>query len=110
MSLDDIPCVYLVTSMVRIASGQLQVEGRTVCSDRDLAFEMAATDTLVCDRVAIHALDANGRHLFAAPIYSSGAFSPLSDPAGLHGAPPSAAPPRGRNKPPRRRNAMSRRG
>lgn len=73
MSVAGIACAYLVTSMIRTPGGALALEGETVCHDRDLALEIARADSLLCDWVGVYLLEAEGRLVSSAPIYSAGA-------------------------------------
>lgn len=82
MSLNGIPCAYLVTSMVLTSRGTLAIAGETICHDRELALELAQSDRHLCAWVGIYALDADGRSLGGAPIFSTGTLElPQGPPA-----------------------------
>ncbi len=70
---------YLIVPFAIVANGLWARQAETICLDRDLAIDIAQTESEFASGVGIYPLDAEGRCLTAAPIAWYGLSEPPTD-------------------------------
>ncbi|MFG1419097.1 hypothetical protein V5F38_15725 [Xanthobacter sp. V0B-10] len=70
---------YLVVPFAIVANGLWARQAETICLDRDLAIDIAQTESEYASGVGVYPLDAEGRCLTVAPIAWYGLSEPPTD-------------------------------